>query len=251
MTNHILKEDVEFLAHYGVKGMKWGVRRYETPSKLKIAPTDSGVTKRVKRDYNSMSDREFMGKYAASKKRYSKRVAKYGDPYMKSPLAQRGKKLESGDTRGKNPNYNEQQRKRDRQVYGKGGERRVNKRLNDGDKISNARGEEVTRRNKVMNRNKYARKGGKVVGAVGGAAAGYFGTRAFVNLMGRSAVTRRVVSTMLGNNPALGQAFAMAITSTTGQATIAAGAGWLGQYLGGDAAVNINMRTAGYDPNRK
>ena len=48
------------LYHYGIPGMKWGVRR--TPSQLGYNKGDSSVTKRVKKDYNSMSDQEFKNK---------------------------------------------------------------------------------------------------------------------------------------------------------------------------------------------
>ena len=93
------------LQHWGIKGMKWGVRRYQnkdgslTPAGKKryldINDSDSDVTKKAKEDYNNMSDQEFMRKYQVSKDRYAKRVDKYGDPYMKSPLAKVGKGLSS------------------------------------------------------------------------------------------------------------------------------------------------------------
>lgn len=79
------------LYHHGIKGQRWGVRR--TPEQLGYDKKDSSVTKRVKKDYNTMSDKEFMKKYQTTKKAYAKRVAKYGDPYMNSPLAKMGKKL--------------------------------------------------------------------------------------------------------------------------------------------------------------
>lgn len=79
------------LKHYGVLGMKWGVRR--TPAQLGYRKGDSSVTRKVKDDYNKMSDKEFRSKYRASKKTYAKRVEKYGDPYMNAPLAKLGKKL--------------------------------------------------------------------------------------------------------------------------------------------------------------
>lgn len=52
---------------------------------------DSAATKRVKDNYNNMSDEEFRRKYQTSKETYRKRVNKYGDPYMNSPLARAGK----------------------------------------------------------------------------------------------------------------------------------------------------------------
>ena len=55
--------------------------------------SDSSVTKSVKDDWNNLSDEEFKAKYGGSKDLYAKRVAKYGDPYMNSPLAKIGKAL--------------------------------------------------------------------------------------------------------------------------------------------------------------
>lgn len=60
---------------------------------LEKKDTMSQVTKGVIDNFNTMSDEEFMGKYHVSKLRYFKRVMKYGDPYMKAPLARLGKLL--------------------------------------------------------------------------------------------------------------------------------------------------------------
>lgn len=68
--------------------------RNTTSTKMEINPSDSAVTKRVKKDYNELTDQEFMRKYSATKETYKKRVDKYGDPYMNAPLAKLGKKLE-------------------------------------------------------------------------------------------------------------------------------------------------------------
>ena len=53
----------------------------------------SDVTRKVVSDFNAMSDTQFMAKYFVSKSVYFKRLAKYGDPYMKAPLARVGKFL--------------------------------------------------------------------------------------------------------------------------------------------------------------
>ena len=53
----------------------------------------SEVTKKVMSDFNKLSDKEFLWKYACTKAKYQKRVAKYGDPYMNAPLAKFGKWL--------------------------------------------------------------------------------------------------------------------------------------------------------------
>lgn len=83
------------LMHYGVKGMKWGVRKKRAPDHLDYPKKSSATTRKAIDDYNSMDDQTFMNKYSVSKKRYAKRVAKYGDPYMNAPLAKMGKKLEA------------------------------------------------------------------------------------------------------------------------------------------------------------
>lgn len=63
------------------------------PIKLIASITDSAITKRVKLDFNMLTDQEFLNKYAVSKTIYLKRVLKYGDPYMRAPLARLGKLL--------------------------------------------------------------------------------------------------------------------------------------------------------------
>lgn len=74
--------------------------------KMTASDSDSKVTKRVKNDYNNLSDAEFFKKYSVTKERYAKRVKKYGDPYMNSPLAKLGKKL-AEKNRNKNINNRE------------------------------------------------------------------------------------------------------------------------------------------------
>ena len=67
----------------------------EIDMKYYLGTTDtmSKVTKEVITNFNKLSDQAFMNKYSISKFRYFKRVKKYGDPYMKAPLAKIGKFL--------------------------------------------------------------------------------------------------------------------------------------------------------------
>lgn len=84
-----VENDYNSLYHFGVRGQKWGVRRFQnsdgslTPEgKMRYNKNDSSVTKRVKNDWNNLDDKQFFNKYKTSKKTYAKRVRKYGDPYL-------------------------------------------------------------------------------------------------------------------------------------------------------------------------
>ena len=106
----------QYLMHHGIKGMQWGVRRYRNydgsltaagrkqnraekraerkaqkaelkrykqGAKMVANKSDSAVTKKVKNDYNKLSEADFRRKYLVGKKTYAKRVAKSstGDPF--------------------------------------------------------------------------------------------------------------------------------------------------------------------------
>lgn len=61
--------------------------------KLYKSSSMCAVTKRVIDDFNTLTEQAFLNKYSCKKCVYLKRVAKYGDPYMKAPLAKFGKFL--------------------------------------------------------------------------------------------------------------------------------------------------------------
>lgn len=63
------------------------------PAFLEYPKGICAITRKVIDNYNTLSDRDFMNLYQCSKSVYAKRVARYGDPYMKAPLARIGKWL--------------------------------------------------------------------------------------------------------------------------------------------------------------
>lgn len=101
------------LYHHGIRGQKWGVRRYRNE--------DGSLT-------------------AAGKIRYA-------------------------------DNYSEQQRTRDRKLYGRGAEKRINKRMLSGESIQSARHNEVVRKQRIDNGKAIAKNVAKGALVVGGAAA--------------------------------------------------------------------------------
>ena len=100
------------LCHHGIKGQKWGVRRFQNKNgslttagkkdtmiynkngKMRKNDTDSAVTRKVKNDYNTLNDNDFRQKYGTSRSTYAKRVekSKSGDPYADNPIVKRGLK---------------------------------------------------------------------------------------------------------------------------------------------------------------
>lgn len=95
MNNYIITNGQ--LYHHGIKGQKWGRRRYQNPDgsltaagRKRYGPEHldypdkvTNTTKRVIDDYNRLTDGQFLLKYKTSKKTYAKRVEKRGDPFLK------------------------------------------------------------------------------------------------------------------------------------------------------------------------
>lgn len=71
-----------------------------------------------------------------------------------------------------NSSYSDAQRKRDFDVYGRGGVRRINRAMNNGSSISGARSKEAARINSARRKAQVAGQVGSTVGQVGGAVAG-------------------------------------------------------------------------------
>lgn len=69
------------------------VKNEKHPAFLEYPKGICKVTRKVIDAYNTLSEHEFMIRYQCSKSVYAKRVKRYGDPYMKAPLARFGKFL--------------------------------------------------------------------------------------------------------------------------------------------------------------
>lgn len=65
-----------------------------------------------------------------------------------------------------NPGYSSKQRKQDRSLYGKGAERRINKRMNNGVSLLGARHYEVVRKNRIEKGKRITKKVLKGVGGL-------------------------------------------------------------------------------------
>ena len=106
ITKPELNEDT--LAHYGIPGMKWGVRK-RTYGSVNPRLAKNKQTKKVASDYHSLSDKEFKNKYYGSKRKFRKRYIKSeGDTYsMGLKKAQRAKNLTGNKVMAKIYDINE------------------------------------------------------------------------------------------------------------------------------------------------
>lgn len=161
-----------------------------------------------------------------------------------------------GRGQGKNSDYSDQQRKRDKQIYGGRGVRKINKSLNRGNRISVARGDEKTRRDRVMGKNKYVRQVGKVVNVVGGVAIANVAVSA-LHKFSNSHAGAVFVSKIFGANSKgraafeTGRSITGMLNTIQGRAVVSIGVAKVTDMLSGDLAVSANMRAHGYNPNRK
>lgn len=73
----------------------------------------------------------------------------------------------------RNPDYSSKQRIRDRKLYGRGAERRINRRMNKGESVQSARHNEVVKKNRKRKAKNVAAVVGSAAVATGGAAVLY------------------------------------------------------------------------------
>ena len=127
-----------------------------------------------------------------------------------------------------NENYSEDQRKRDKGVYGRTGVRRINKRMNSGMNISAARSKEAGRIHSTRRRAVFAGQAGSMVGGIGGAIAGYH-------------FSNKILSKYGSGDPTTDMAIRMAASG---------GVGSIGRLLGRYGGQSLGMLSGGYSPSK-
>lgn len=129
-----------------------------------------------------------------------------------------------------NQNYSEEQRYRDRRVYGRGAVRRINRDMNSGVSISGARSFEADRINSARRKSRLLGQ----VGSVAGGVAGFLLTKPAMNLFNK--YTHYKYSNLL-KDPMI-------------QLTVSGGMSMVGTQLGRYGGQSAGMITSGYSPQK-
>lgn len=106
--------------------------------------------------------------------------------------------------RNRNPNYSSKQRIRDRKLYGRGAERRINKRMNKGESVQSARHNEVVKKNRK-------RKAKNVAAVVGSAAVATGGAIAIHSVLKKHGANPAIASNLTEHAVAIGKSLINAL----------------------------------------
>lgn len=139
--------------------------------------------------------------------------------------------------------YSESQRAQDRRMYSKGAEKRIEKRISEGEGIKGARSEEANRIERYREASKTNAKIGKVVGAAGFGAAAVAGELYVKNILKSQVVTDNTINRFIKNNS---KAFNLGV-NIAGPAIIVAAAA-TGREIGGKVGKGGTMMVGGYKP---
>lgn len=168
--------------------------------------------------------------------------------------------------RKRNANYSDDQMKRDSQVYGKRGAKRINKNMNKGDSVSTARSLEKTRRDTVASnavdiRGRTDRSRGikRTVGGTVGTIVGGVGASRATTALGNLATSRvgQQALTKITKDPVISAQLGASISTFTrnpkNRLAISSGGAVVGGMMGTNAPRTVSkayVKAKGYNPNR-
>lgn len=101
-------------------------------------------------------------------------------------------------SRNRNPDYSSKQRIRDRKLYGRGAEKRINRRMNNGESVQSARHNEVVKKNRK-------RKAKNVAAVVGSAAVATAGAAILYNALKKHGANPATASNLTGHAVVIGK----------------------------------------------
>ena len=130
--------------------------------------------------------------------------------------------------------YSSDQRRRDERVYGRGGAKRIERRIEKGDSISGARSAESDRIYSTRRRAQVAGQIGSTIGSIGGAIGGLVGSKAVNNLL-----------TQYGGDIFQDPSVKLAVSSA-----VSIGASAVGSSLGRTGGRAVGMISGGYSPSK-
>ena len=141
----------------------------------------------------------------------------------------------------RNPNYTDKQRQRDRQFYGKGGERRINRKLNEGQGILSARNYESDRLYRARNKAKSSGAIGAIAGGLAGSIVGYHSDK----------IIQKGLNFLANKQPKyMGLAINFSRTNPHLKSAINMGGSFIGACIGssagGSLGTKISMNARGY-----
>lgn len=142
-----------------------------------------------------------------------------------------------------NKRYKSEQRRRDVRVYGTGGMKRINRSMNNGSGLMEARSKEARRIYRHRRAGRWLGTGGRLAG---GAAAGY---AAYKNADKIADEGAKIVGRITQNRAMFDLTYD-ALHSPQGKAAISAGSAFLGNKIGMYGGQSIGMLSGGYNPKK-
>lgn len=210
--------------------MRWGVRKAEKYRK-KADSLRSSARKIRNSKTGDYDDEEYFEMQSPEEKAAARKRAQAEANRMEKEADRLEKEASRYENGNRNPNYSQEQRNRDRRVYSKGAERRINSAMNKGSGIQEARSYEANRIASARRRSVIGGQIGSVIGGVGGAVAGYKVSNYLMDKYG----------SQIPNDPTVQMTIKLAISAGVANATTQ-----IGRYGG----RSVGMISGGYSPSK-